>query len=154
MTDDERRTIIREGLCLLAGKYHGTKAEILLAAIAYQESNFLHRRQIKGPARGLWQFEQGGGVWGVMNHRSSSAAAREVCAFRGVFFETKEVYNTLEHDDLLACAFARLLLWTDHRPLPDTEQEAWDYYIRNWRPGKPHPNRWADCWSRAQKLFE
>jgi hypothetical protein len=20
---------------------------------------------------------------------------------------------------------------------------AWDYYLRNWRPGKPHPERWS-----------
>ncbi len=35
--------------------------------------------------------------------------------------------------------FARLLLWTDAKPLPaiGDEQGAWDYYLRNWRPGKP-----------------
>lgn len=153
LTDNEKRTIIESGLALLSEKYSSDKARILLAAIAYQESNFAHQRQIKGPARGFWQFEAGGGVWGVMNFRTTKAAAREVCQFQEVEFETKAVHAALERDDALACAFARLLLWTDPKPLPDDEADAWDYYIRNWRPGKPHPNRWPDCWAKANELF-
>ena len=40
-------------------------ARVLLLAIGLQESKFSHRLQIGGPARGYWQFEQGGGVRGV-----------------------------------------------------------------------------------------
>jgi hypothetical protein len=34
------------------------KARVLSAAIGHQESRFIHRRQINGPARGFWQFER------------------------------------------------------------------------------------------------
>ena len=40
------------------------EAVTMMLAIGYQESRFEHRRQIRGPARGFWQFEHGGGVVG------------------------------------------------------------------------------------------
>ena len=131
------------------------KARILMLAIGYQESRFEHRRQIGGPARGFWQFESGGGVRGVLTHKASAYDAAKICHARGVGSSTKEVYERLEHDDILACCFARLLLWTDHRPLPmigDVEG-SWDYYERNWRPGKPHPDTWGDMYQRAHNLM-
>lgn len=131
------------------------KARIMLLAIGYQESRFEHRRQIGGPARGFFQFEQGGGVRGVLTHKASAYDAAKICHARGVGSSTKEVYERLEHDDILACCFARLLLWTDHRPLPmigDVEG-SWDYYERNWRPGKPHPDTWGDMYQRAHNLM-
>jgi len=131
------------------------KARILMLAIGYQESRFEHRRQIGGPARGFWQFESGGGVRGVLTHKASAYDAAKICHARGVGSSTKEVYERLEHDDILAACFARLLLWTDHRPLPmigDVEG-SWDYYERNWRPGKPHPDTWGDMYQRAHNLM-
>ena len=131
------------------------KARILMLAIGYQESRFEHRRQIGGPARGFWQFESGGGVRGVLTHKASAYDAAKICHARGVGSSTKEVYERLEHDDSLACCFARLLLWTDHRPLPmigDVEG-SWDYYIRNWQPGKPHRKTWDDMYQRAHNLM-
>jgi len=131
------------------------KARILTLAIGYQESRFEHRRQIGGPARGFFQFEQGGGVRGVLTHKASAYDATKICHARGVGSSTKEVYERLEHDDILAACFARLLLWTDHRPLPmigDVEG-SWDYYERNWRPGKPHPDTWGDMYQRAHNLM-
>ncbi len=52
---------------------------------------------------------------------------------------------------MLACAFARLLLFTDPRPLPalGNPQAAWDYYVRNWRPGKPHRDTWDALYAKA-----
>ena len=131
------------------------KANFMLLAIGFQESRFEHRRQIGGPARGFWQFEQGGGVRGVLMHKASSYDAAKICHARGVGSSAKEVYERLEHDDILACCFARLLLWTDPRPLPmvgDVET-AWDYYERNWRPGKPHRKTWDDMYQRAHNLM-
>jgi len=123
-------------------------ADVMLVAIAGQEADWRHRYQIvngrgKGPARGLWQFERGGGVHGVLRHDRTATKARDLCAARGVSPEDRAVWEALEHDDTLAVGFARLLLWSDPRPLPKTEQDAWDAYIRNWRPGKPHRDRWA-----------
>ena len=131
------------------------KARMLMLAIGFQESRFEHRRQIGGPARGFWQFEQGGGVKGVLTHKASAYDAVKVCYARGVGSSTKDVYERLEHDDILACCFARLLLWTDAHPLPmigDVEG-SWDYYERNWRPGKPHPHTWPGLYQQAHNLL-
>ena len=47
------------------------------------------------------------------------------------------VYNALEHDDVLAMGFGRLLLWTDPKALPGLNDVdgAWQLYLRTWRPG-------------------
>jgi len=119
-----------------------------LLAIGLQESRFEHRRQIRGPARGFWQFEAGGGTAGVRRHPVSKAWADDL-VFRGM--TNHGVNEELARDDVLACAFARLLLFTDPRPLPalGDAQAAWDYYIRNWRPGKPHRHTWDALYDRA-----
>lgn len=61
------------------------------------------------------------------------------------------VHAALEHDDVLAAAFARLLLWTDPFRLPTKSDAAggWDLYLRTWRPGKPHPARWPARYAAA-----
>ena len=131
------------------------RARIMLLAIGLQESRFERRRQIKGPARGFWQFESGGGVRGVLLHKASAYDAAKVCHARGVGRSTREVYDRLEHDDILACCFARLLLYTDPRPLPmiGDVDASWDYYERNWRPGKPHPHTWTGLYERAHNIL-
>lgn len=132
-------------------RYDSPQAQVMLYAIGLQESRFAHRTQIGGPARGFWQFERGGGVIGVLNHRASREAARAVCALRGIPASDRAVYGQLEHDDMLACAFARLLLWTDPQALPAVGDAdgAWDLYLRVWRPGKPHPSTWQSCYRAA-----
>lgn len=142
---------IAEGLKLLPAAMNSRKARVLMYAIALQESRFTHRRQIGGPARGFWQFERGGGVRGVLSHPASSKHAGKVCAARNVKPTPIDVYPELEHDDVLAAAFARLLLFTDPSALPEIGdvQGSWDYYIRNWRPGRPHPKTWAPLYAQA-----
>src|SRR5690606_12884686 len=46
-------------------------------------------------------------------------------------------YGRLHADDVLAAAFARLLLWTNPSLLPfiGDEEGAWQAYLREWRPG-------------------
>lgn len=127
-------------------------ARVMLHAIGLQESLLTYRRQHgNGPARGLWQFERGGGVVGVLTHASSKALARKVCADRGVDPTAMAVWTALEFDDVLAACFARLLLYTDPRPLPaiGEQQKAWEYYLRNWRPGKAHPETWPENYQAA-----
>ena len=77
--------------------------------------------------------------------------AAKLCVAREVEANSAAVYDRLEHDDVLAAGFARLLLLTDPRPLPDVTDVdgAWAYYLRNWRPGKPHPETWAGYHTRA-----
>lgn len=131
------------------------KARMMLLAIGFQESRFEHRRQVGGPARGFWQFEQGGGVKGVLLHKSSAYDATKICYARGVGSSVKDVYERLENDDILACCFARLLLLTDPTPLPliGDLDGSWAYYLRNWRPGKPHRDTWDDMYARAEGVL-
>jgi hypothetical protein len=149
---DALTQIVRPALAMLPARMSSPQAAVQMLAQALQESRLKHRRQIRGPARGLWQFETGG-IAGVLRHSASKVHARSVCVSRGVEPVTSEVYARLEHDDILAAAFARLLLWTDPRPLPklgDTD-EAWALYTRTWRPGKPHRHTWDKLYHDAHR---
>ena len=138
------------------------KARVMLYAIGLQESALKHRRQLvgnpprpTGPATGLWQFEQGGGVKGVLTHKASRALAEKFARQYCNSVEQKIVWAELERNDILACIFARLLLWTDPKAIPDAraenEEAAWQVYIWNWRPGKPHRKTWSGNWQMAIK---
>lgn len=138
--------------CLpIIGVKDSMEARVMVLAIGLQESRFTHRRQVGGPARGFWQFERGGGVVGVLSHDSSKKRAAALCAARNVSATSSEVYPALEFDDVLAAGFARLLLLTDPRPLPavGAVDEAWEYYLRTWRPGKPHVRTWRPLYEQA-----
>lgn len=129
---------------VLPSKFDSPTANVLLLAIGLQESRFEHRQQIGGPAHGFWQFERRGGVAGVLGHPRSKPYAIAACAIRGVAATSEAAYGAIVQDDLLACAFARLLLWTDPRSLPPLNdvEGAWKAYERNWRPGRPHRTTW------------
>lgn len=130
------------------------QARVMMLAIGLQESRFTHRRQMgSGPATGFWQFERGGGVKGVLRHATSKARAERLCKARGVAAEPMDAWAALETDDVLAAGFARLLLLTDPRALPDVSNSvgAWDCYIRNWRPGKPHIETWTKFHKQARE---
>ena len=144
-------TAIAPALALLPANRDTREARVMLLAIGLQESRFVHRRQINGPAVGFWQFERGGGVRGVLSHPSSWAEARSVCAAQDVEPTTTDVYNSLAYDDILAAAFARLLLWTDPQRLPSLGDAdgAWALYLRTWRPGKPHPQTWPALYAQT-----
>lgn len=141
---------------LLPARMNTPTANALLLAIGLQESRLTHRRQIGGPARGLWQFEQGGGVRGVLNHAASAKLAGRVCLARKVDTTPSAVYAELEHDDVLAAAFARLLLWTDPKPLPalGDVDASWALYERTWRPGKPHRKTWDALYAQALEVLQ
>lgn len=138
---------VNESYKLLPLKMDSHFARVNQAAIGQQESGYLVRRQYgNGPARGYWQFEEGGGVKGVMEHKSSAEIARSVCHARGVPFVRRTVWEALETDDVLAAAFCRLLMWTDSGKLPTNESDGWAMYARTWRPGRPHPDKWPASW--------
>lgn len=139
----------------LPNKFDSRAANVMLVAIGLQESNFMDRYQLKGgPARGFWQFERHGGVKGVLTHHSVEHYAKGVCAIRKVAPAVDAVHQGLVTDDILACAFARLLLWTDPRAIPTDEAEAWKYYLRIWRPGKPRENHWPGNWEQAEAMWK
>ncbi len=153
MLQQIRASAIAPALKLLPAKMSGRRAELMLLSIGLQESRLIHRRQIGGPARGLWQFEKGGGVRGVLEHPATQTLARSVCQARGVPATDAAVYTALEHDDVLAAAFARLLLWADPEPLPAVGevQRAWALYLRTWRPGKPHRQTWDALYAQTME---
>ena len=151
-------TIIEPTYLVMPQRFASEKATVMLLAIGLQESRFEHRYQLplrkggpKGPARGFWQFERGGGVRGVLEHPATQALARIACMRAGVKPVPMDVWQRLETDDILACTFARLLLWSDPRPLPalGDADAAWSCYIRNWRPGRPHPQTWDSLYRQA-----
>ena len=126
-----------------------------LLAVSMQESALAHRFQVlangaAGAARGWWQFEQGGGVAGVLRHATSRPRILVCCDAMGVRAEPAALWRAIEGNDLLAYACARLLLLTDPGPVPETEGAAWACYAdRLWRPGKPHPDKWPGNWDAA-----
>jgi hypothetical protein len=152
MTLDEiSARAIGPALALLPATMDTSRARIMLLVTGLQESRFLYRRQIGGPARGFWQFEQGGGVYGAMRHQASRGYLEQLCARRVVPFEARAIWTAIEHDDVLAAGLARLLYWTDGKPLPSIgdASAAWDLYYRTWRPGKPHRQTWDAFYTEA-----
>lgn len=141
---DAIHRVIEPALDLLPSKMGSDEALVMLVAIALQESNLDAREQHGGPARGLWQFERGGGVHGVLTHHAVRDYARKLCASRGCPATESSAYLALAGDDILAAGFARLLLWTDPQALPAIGDidGAWKLYIRTWRPGKPRAPHW------------
>lgn len=160
---DNANRAMDEAFALLPAHYDSPQARAMMLAIGLQESRFEHRWQIvrpaqpmvMGPARGFWQFEQGGGCAGVLRHAASAHHAQQLCRLYNVPATANAVWSALHREDMdgLAAGFARLLLWTDPRALPaiGQQQAAWEYYLRNWRPGKPHPHTWESNYAQAIK---
>lgn len=139
-------------MSLLPAEMWAREAFAMLTAIGLQESRFRFRRQYpNGPARGFWQFEMGG-VEGVLEHPASRTHAAHVCEALGYAgADARAIHLAIEHNDVLACCFARLLLWTDPRPLPDMVKpnDGWLQYLATWRPGKPHASTWPSHFAMA-----
>lgn len=157
------RDVLTPALSVLPRAFDTPEARVLLLAIGLQESKLKHRWQvvnarrpdIKGPARGLWQFEHGGGVTAVLMHPATHGYALRACELADVQPEPRPVWSWLSEDDELAAQFARLLLLSDPAPLPTLgkAQDAWDYYVRNWRPGRPHSSTWNRNYQAAQQAI-
>ena len=136
---------------LLPERMASAESKALLYAIGLQESRFEHRRQIRGPARGFWQFEQGGGVRGVLTHAATKPHIEAVLTQLGYDSHVLTSYNAIVDNDILACAFARLNLWWSphHLPKCGEHQRAWEYYMFTWRPGKPHRHTWDQFYAQG-----
>ena len=151
--------VIRPALTLLrevSGRVamHSTEAEVLTLAIALQETNGKARWQAgRGPAKGYWQFERSG-LRGVLEHAASGRLAIDYLRTIDLSADPEAVWAALPYSELAQAGLARLLLWTDPLPLPSVaDQEAgWGYYLRNWRPGKPHAHHWAGNWAQAREM--
>lgn len=146
-------TAVNPALLLLPRAMDSDAARVMLLAIGLQESRFEYRFQkvtgdpyAKGPARGFWQNERGG-LQCVLTNTATKDQAAALCKARGVPVSADMVHAKVEFDDVLAAGMARLFLWADPKPLPPvgTDHEtAWQCYVRNWRPGRPHRSTWDD----------
>lgn len=155
MIELAHRYIIPAAFSILPAAMASNEAHAMLLAIGLQESRFRERRQHRGPARGFWQFEEGG-VRGVLEHESTHVAiAQAMVTIRyDHTLDPDLVLAALEFSDVLAAAFARCLLWThpDRMPGPAGSAEAWAIYLDTWRPGKPRRETWGACYSDAWTL--
>lgn len=146
-------TVIDPALALLPPRMDSQEAVALLVAIALQESGLKHRRQVGGPALGFlqWELPQ---VGLVLRHPVVGPLARKVLA--EMVYEPgdpphEHIHAAMEHNDILQCAFSRLLLWPDAAPLPKRGdvQGSLATYLRVWRPGRPRPLDWPANYVRA-----
>lgn len=173
MIDLFLRHLIPAAYAVLPPVMNSPAATAMLLAICLQESKFLHRRQLPrrpggafGPARGFPQFEQGtprtrGGITGVMLHpktREPLGAALTELRYASAIGDAVALHAIVEHNDVVAAVFARLLLWTVPGRLPTRHQtdRGWAQYLAGWRPGDPHPETWhayyAESWHRVDQL--
>lgn len=127
----------------------------MVLAICLQESRLIYRHQLGGPARSYAQFELGG-VLGVLRHVASKKHVQAVLSALDYDPEATPatVYEAIEHNDILAAALARLLLYTlpNALPGPDDPDKGWQQYIAAWRPGKPHRSTWNSFYQQAWAL--
>lgn len=170
MTDADRDLVahvatwtIPDALAWLPAPMDTPAARALVLAIGLQESGFTHRRQAnRGAARGFWQFEAGG-VAGVWAHRRTQPLIGPIC--QTLAYDVTEgqrvtvCHVAIEHHDVLAAVFARLLLWTDPRALPASTTAfdaaiGWTIYQAAWRPGRPRPDAWPAHYAQAWALVD
>ncbi len=150
--------VIPGAYALLPPRMASPPATALLLAIALQETRAEARQQFgDGPAMGFWQFERGGGVRGLLTHRSTQAILTNLCEKTFQYSPTERaIHEALEHNDLLAACCARLLLYTVPAALPTRDEGARAYgqYIAGWRPGRPHPETWPGYYRQAWAMVD
>ncbi|MBO9647345.1 MAG: hypothetical protein J7605_02460 [Variovorax sp.] len=155
--DQVIKQILSPGLAMLPLPMDTPNARLMLLTIGRQESRFRFRRQQGGgPARGFWQFEQGGSVKGVMNHPATCGHAHRVCNELDMAWDRTSIWAAMETNDLLALCFARLNLWWAPGPLPEVGDydAAWKLYADvTWRPGKPRRETWNRYYDEARSAL-
>jgi len=143
------------------------RARMMLLVIPGQESGYSARIQGgNGPAHSFYQMERAGGVTGVLTNAMTYKMAMAACAAATVPANPTQVWGLMatEKGDNLSVAFARLLLWTDHAPLPAVGDEAGALalYERVWRPGAISAGgaraaqartRWSTIYKAAMAAF-
>lgn len=141
------------GLKYLPEKMDSPQARAMLLSIGCQEGfKFTCRKQMAGgPARSFWQFEQGGGVKGVLMHPATASIIQGVCQELVIPATVQDCYEAITYNDVLAVCFARLLLWTLPGSLADKGEadKGWGQYTAAWRPGKPHRETWDAYFNTA-----
>ena len=154
-----RDFVMPAALSLLPAKYDTPEARAMVLAIGLQESQFLARAQrARGqrtnwipPARGFWQFECESATREVLINPRTRPLVLPLLDLLHYPPDQNACWLALEHNDVLACLFARLNLLTCPIPNPGPEDAAigWHIYKSTWRPGAPHPETWPENYARA-----
>lgn len=147
--------VVRPTLYTLAGEIgkpsiDGREPQVLLIAIAIIESGLKAREQYTGgPAKSFWQIEPA-------TAEDTLARCKHVKRFCDALLcpsplKPVDFRYTLRYCDAAACAIARGILLLDRKRLPEygDQQGALSCYLRNWRPGKPHPEKWPAAYKAA-----
>jgi hypothetical protein len=142
--------IYRATASLLPPVMDSIEAKAMMFAIPMQESRWDERRQIRGPARGMAQFELPG-IRGVLNHKASKPLIRSVLDRLDYDYKPETSYIAIEHNDVLMLAYMRCLLWTVPQPLPERGEVeiAWEQYLFAWNPGAPRHATWGGFYANA-----
>lgn len=126
------------------------EGRLALLAFAGQETIWQNIQQHGGgPGRGPWQFEPPTcGL--VLNNPASKIMAHRLCGTVGIAATQGAVYDRLL-DRRISPFMARLDTWCDPRALPTygDQQATWEMYMREWRPGRPHPAFWSRFYQAA-----
>lgn len=131
--------------------------ELLMMAICGQESNWASRIQNNGagPARSYGQFERNGGVAEVMSNITTSVWLKEICDSLDIPFKIDAIFEAMAWNDTLAISMIRFLIYIDKDVVPKAGliDDAYSYYLRNWRPGAPSKLRWYVVYPLAQNAL-
>jgi len=150
---DALEIAIVPGLRLLPELMDTPSARAMILAVGMQESRFKHRRQVGGPARSFYQFEGGrySGVAEVLTNRATKTIVHGVLDRLHYTYDREVCFAAIEHNDMLATVFARLLLFTLPGALPGRNEydDAWRQYIAAWHPGIPHRETWDEFYQGA-----
>jgi hypothetical protein len=147
--------VLPAALSMLPRKMDTPPARALVLAIGLQESEFKHRRQMAGgPALSFWQAEPGGGFRGLARHPATADIVTDILLRTGYGAPDPSDFPAIEHNDILACIGARLLLWSSPMPLPRDAANAWAYYLAQWRPGLPRREPWDAHYELAWRMVE
>jgi len=141
----------------LPSKMTSLPAITQLLATGGQESGYMSRLQLgNGPAHGLWQYEFNGVSAVLKNPKSHGYLVGYLQSQTSIPVSAVSIYETIDTDDITACVIARLMYWTDPTPLPkfNDEETAWQYYVRNWRPGKPDRTRWTYWYGKTVQYLK
>jgi hypothetical protein len=143
--------IIRPTLAFLGPPYAGEPAEVMLLAIALQESGLATREQMGGPAHGLWQFELATATNDFVV--AGRTFFKNIVESLGFKLNPFTLWDAIAAGaDQLACVLARERLYRMvDAPLPAVgdQGEAWRQYVQAWGPGRPSEGRWAVCYPEA-----
>lgn len=145
---DALNLAVRPSLRWMGAPFDSVDASRMILAAALQESGLRTRHQIGGPAHGGTQFEIIGAAEAI---RVDDLLGKHFLKRLGLPRDPEGLHRALEWSEIGMVVCSRLLLWPHPKALPSAgeQYEGWEQYYDRWKPGKPHPERWAASWAGA-----